>query len=227
MFEDTNKSPQPIEDIFSDTEVIPIPAPSAPGVPSSPPPPPIMPTKPIFVPPPAPPGRGPQMPMNAPTSNKGLIIGIVIVIAVILLGTGYWFVLKPWLAGRATEPPEVNVDQPPEAPSTTPSDNIQPPVTENEDTDGDRLNNQEEYAIGTDPNNPDTDNDGLFDGEEVLIYQTNPLNSDTDGDTYTDGEEVRNNYDPNGPGRLLNLPDGELNFQELDSLLQNLNEETT
>jgi hypothetical protein len=66
------------------------------------------------------------------------------------------------------------------------------------DIDGDGLVNEQEAVLGTDPRNPDTDSDGLTDGEEVNVYTTNPLNPDTDGDGLTDGEEV-NVYgsDPN------------------------------
>lgn len=59
------------------------------------------------------------------------------------------------------------------------------------DKDGDGLTKSEEKELGTDPNNPDTDGDGLKDGEEVRTYMTNPLNTDTDGDGLLDGEEVR------------------------------------
>ena len=43
-------------------------------------------------------------------------------------------------------------------------------------------------------------------GEEVKIYNTDPLNPDTDGDTYLDGEEVKGGYNPNGSGKLFELP---------------------
>ena len=52
----------------------------------------------------------------------------------------------------------------------------------------------------------DTDLDGLLDGEEVKVYRTNPRNPDTDGDSFPDGTEVRGGYDPNGPGRLFQVP---------------------
>jgi outer membrane protein OmpA-like peptidoglycan-associated protein len=62
----------------------------------------------------------------------------------------------------------------------------------NPDTDGDGLNDgQEVNQNKTDPLNPDTDNDGLNDGAEVNSYMTDPLNPDTDGDKLTDGEEVK------------------------------------
>ena len=46
----------------------------------------------------------------------------------------------------------------------------------------------------------------MFDGEEVNTYHTDPLRADTDGDTYSDGDEVKNGYNPNGPGKLLEVP---------------------
>lgn len=58
------------------------------------------------------------------------------------------------------------------------------------DKDGDGLTRCEEEALGTDPLNPDTDGDGLSDGDEVLKYKTDPLNPDTDGDGLSDGDEV-------------------------------------
>ncbi|HIE24607.1 MAG TPA: hypothetical protein EYP74_01260 [Anaerolineales bacterium] len=59
-----------------------------------------------------------------------------------------------------------------------------------EDIDGDGLLNSEEIQLGTDPQNPDTDGDGLGDGDEVKNYSTEPLNTDTDGDGLSDGDEV-------------------------------------
>jgi hypothetical protein len=65
-----------------------------------------------------------------------------------------------------------------------------------EDPDHDGLTNLEEYQYGTDPNNPDTDGDGLSDGDEVHVYRTNPLLWDTDGDGISDGVEVKTGSDP-------------------------------
>jgi hypothetical protein len=59
------------------------------------------------------------------------------------------------------------------------------------DRDFDGLSDYEEmYIYGTDPDNPDTDGDGLLDGEEVLLG-TSPLHPDTDGDGLSDYDEVR------------------------------------
>lgn len=89
------------------------------------------------------------------------------------------------------------------------------------DKDGDGLTKREEKELGTDPDNPDSDADGLKDGEEVRTYFTNPLNPDTDGDGLNDGEEVRTyktdpvKADTDGDG----LSDGdEINLYKTDPL---------
>ncbi len=58
------------------------------------------------------------------------------------------------------------------------------------DYDKDGLTNSREKEIGTDPRNPDTDGDGLKDGEEVKEYYTNPLAPDTENDGLNDYDEI-------------------------------------
>jgi len=58
------------------------------------------------------------------------------------------------------------------------------------------LTNLEEYQNGTDPNNADTDGDGLSDGDEINVYHTNPLNPDMDGDGLSDKWEVDHGLNP-------------------------------
>jgi outer membrane protein OmpA-like peptidoglycan-associated protein len=76
----------------------------------------------------------------------------------------------------------------------------------NSDADKDGLTKREEKEFGTDPKNPDTDRDGLKDGDEVHKYMTNPLKFDTDGDGLSDGDEVMkyhtnpNTMDSDGDG---------------------------
>src|SRR5208283_4861493 len=66
------------------------------------------------------------------------------------------------------------------------------------DPDHDGLTNAEEKELGTDPHNPDTDGDGISDGDEVLKYHTNPLKKDTDGDGLSDYDEIfKYHTDPN------------------------------
>ncbi|MDI6767914.1 MAG: OmpA family protein [Bacteroidota bacterium] len=66
------------------------------------------------------------------------------------------------------------------------------------DNDRDGLLNDEEISLGTNPNNPDTDGDGLKDGEEVKKYFTNPLLKDSDADRLNDREEIfTTNTNPN------------------------------
>jgi outer membrane protein OmpA-like peptidoglycan-associated protein len=60
----------------------------------------------------------------------------------------------------------------------------------NEDRDGDGLLNDNETKIGTDPDNADTDGDGLKDGDEVNSLKTDPLKADTDGDGLNDYSEL-------------------------------------
>ncbi|MEC7240624.1 MAG: hypothetical protein VXW32_05260 [Myxococcota bacterium] len=78
------------------------------------------------------------------------------------------------------------------------------------DSDNDGVDDGTEVAEGTDPNSSDTDGDGLEDGSESSLG-TDPNNSDSDGDGLSDGEEV-NSYgsdpldsDSDGDG----LDDGE------------------
>jgi len=59
------------------------------------------------------------------------------------------------------------------------------------DSDDDGLTDGEEAILGTDPFDSDTDDDGLTDGEEVEVYGTDPLDPDTDDDGLTDGDEVQ------------------------------------
>jgi hypothetical protein len=70
------------------------------------------------------------------------------------------------------------------------------PTMPSEDPDHDGLTNLQEFQLGTDPNNQDTDGDGLSDGDEVNKYHTSPLIPDTDGDGIPDGIEVRTGSNP-------------------------------
>ncbi|WP_350292235.1 gliding motility-associated C-terminal domain-containing protein [uncultured Croceitalea sp.] len=86
------------------------------------------------------------------------------------------------------------------------------------DCDNDGLINDDEFIAGTDPNNPDTDGDGIFDGDEVNVDGTDPLDdcdsnrgtplgtSDCDNDGLTNDEETTGVDDPATPAD----PNGEI-----------------
>lgn len=143
-----------------------------------------------------------------------LVVGIIAVITL-----AFFLSMKILKSKTPVTPPAPEQSAAPESPvPSTPTVEIPQattpeavaPITsvpeETIDTDKDGLPDTREAQLGTDPNNPDTDADGLFDKEEVDVYHTNPLNSDTDGDTFPDGSEVKKGYNPNGPGKLLQVP---------------------
>ena len=87
-----------------------------------------------------------------------------------------------------------------------------------QDFDEDGLTNLEEYELGTDPWNADTDGDLLSDGDEVNIHGTDPLNHDTDGDGLLDGSEIKLGFDPLKPDTDGNgvLDSEEFTLQEVE-----------
>ena len=82
------------------------------------------------------------------------------------------------------------------------------------DRDGDGVPNNVENQIGTDPDDPDSDDDGLSDGVEIgpdLVYtpgeDTDPLDPDTDDDGLLDGVEDADQNGEFGPGETDPLDD--------------------
>ena len=99
------------------------------------------------------------------------------------------------------------------ADGTNPIDNPGDDNIASNDDDSDGLSNGEEEVFGTDPNDPDSDNDLLPDGYEVNTVESNPLLQDSDGDGLNDTVEWNitstdpNNEDSDGDG----LNDGDEN----------------
>lgn len=87
------------------------------------------------------------------------------------------------------------------------------------DPDGDGLPNSQELFLQTDPCDPDSDDDGVNDGDEVNrtvegeAAPTDPLSADTDGDGLTDSQEtgtgVANGPDDTGTDPLSADTDGD------------------
>lgn len=106
----------------------------------------------------------------------------------------------------ANDGPEVNGNPP-----SNPFDACDPnPNAATCDRDGDGLDNTEESVNQTDPDDPDTDDDGINDGMEVNGQPpSDPLDAcdpnaaatacDSDGDGLNNGEEDDNNTDPDNP----------------------------
>lgn len=156
-------------------------------------------------------------------SKKGFIFVIVGVVVVALIVGVIWVVMRLPKKAPAVAPVTAPVTQPevvpppavpevapvlapeavvPPAETPAPAITVEPAV----DTDNDGLTDTEETSTGTSAQVADTDADGLSDYEEITLWKTNPLNPDTDGDGYSDGQEVKNGYNPNGAGKLLELP---------------------
>lgn len=91
------------------------------------------------------------------------------------------------LATKTPAPTPTPKPKPTATPRNTPTP-AGPVASADDDKDG--LTNAEEAALGTDPKNPDSDDDGISDGDEVNVYGSDPLNLDTDGDTLYDGGEL-------------------------------------
>jgi hypothetical protein len=149
-------------------------------------------------------------------SKLYVIIGLGVIIAAI---AAYFLVGK--LASRnykqqnylvkqsATQTPkpkaQTQQSSPPQPDFTTPQtwrDKYFPGCTDkticgdDADPDHDGLTNLQEYKLGTDPNNPDSDQDGLSDGDEVNVFGTDPLNSHTANDPkYNDADFIKGGFD--------------------------------
>jgi hypothetical protein len=67
----------------------------------------------------------------------------------------------------------------------------------NRDSDADGVTNADEDDLGTDPDDPDTDGDGLDDWLETEVTGSDPNDPDSDNDGTEDGDEIAGGSDPN------------------------------
>jgi hypothetical protein len=137
--------------------------------------------------------------------------------AVVIFGAALYFVVS-YIGGSGYKSQNLLVPQPPvknqqtgaPAPAqqtsfTTPQDwrdkyfpNCTDAVVcgDSADPDRDGLTNIEEQKLGTDPNNPDSDQDGLADGDEVNVFAGDPLNSHTANDPkYSDANFMKGGFE--------------------------------
>lgn len=139
-------------------------------------------------------GRGSKMRLK--------LYGVAVLVLAMILA-GVWL----WRSSGNTTGSSSNINQ--VTPVNTPTEqnnNTATGVTDSGrrvDSDGDGLLDSEEESLGTNAGSLDTDGDGLNDRQEVQIYKTDPKDKDSDSDGFSDGEEVRNFYNPNGSGKLL------------------------
>lgn len=174
--------------------------------------------------------------VKGPTISRGIMTAIILVVVLVIVGGGGWWIYSSFINPPSSDVLDtdmfgtqaqdsqaddvidqeevVDLEEEPETPEATETEvDVNQETIDNTllfgeeiDSDGDQLDDVVEGTIGTDPQNWDSDADGLGDGEEVLIWETDPMNPDTDGDGYEDGHEVDNGYSPKGPGRLLIVP---------------------
>lgn len=84
------------------------------------------------------------------------------------------------------------------------------------DTDLDGLPDRLEAILGTNPNLPDTDGEGLSDGDEYLIHGTDPTKADTDEDGWNDREELEFGTNPTSGEHYPSAYEG---FRELTAMV--------
>ena len=171
--------------------------------------------------------------VKEPTLTRGLITVVILVVVLAILGGGGWWIYSSFvpassleLLEQAATPESVTapVEEPafvefeeelvlPEEESLPEEEDIAADITDEQilfgepiDKDADGLDDNREEDLGTDPNNWDSDGDGLGDGDEVTVWKTDPFVTDSDGDGYDDGEEVKNGYNPTGPGKIFEPP---------------------
>jgi alpha-galactosidase len=99
-------------------------------------------------------------------------------------GTVFTFIVDDTDGDGLPDAYELLYTNPPSPTALNPGDDLEP----------DGLTNMEEYNLGTEPDNPDTDGDTLQDGPELtgvgLRPPTDPLDADTDDDMLNDGVET-------------------------------------
>ena len=163
-------------------------------------------------------------------------VGIILVIAAAWAAYAFIFTDEEQPGADQTPPASNEQANMPSENNTVVFPEEEEEIITDKDDDADGLTNAEELILATNPNNPDTDDDGLFDREEVKTYRTDPLSPDTDNDGlfdrleifvwgtgvldpdtdkdgYLDGVEIENGYNPLGEGLLTEDQIGEITIE--------------
>ncbi|HAL50132.1 MAG: Gram positive anchor [Candidatus Uhrbacteria bacterium GW2011_GWD2_41_121] len=227
MFDDQmpKQDPQPqagVEDIFDDAPGVPgnLPVGQVTPAPASEIPAPALTPTPVATPTPQmSPQPAPVAPTQSTSPSSSSFFGVIKVVAIVLIALGIIgsagyiaFRMMTQTPGAVDDtgminpnPDNIVIDDE-EVPVVEPVEEPVDVVSDDLDTDGDGLTDAQEAIAGTDLENVDTDADGLGDREEVQVYGTDPFSADTDGDSFLDGQEVAAGYNPNGEGKLFELP---------------------
>jgi hypothetical protein len=154
-------------------------------------------------------GKAYRIPSDAPSGGKKWFYIIVAVIVLLAAGGGLYYML----GGKIKT----------ESQQQTPASRLskgwlntyfnvdtcvdQTKCSETADPEKDGLKNYDEFVAKTNPLNPDTDTDGIADGDEVNIYKTDPAEKYTDSrpdvrlNDWSDGFQIKGGYDPLTPGQ--------------------------
>lgn len=161
--------------------------------------------------PPATPGSLATQVAEDKSSSKKTTLVILGFIVLAVVGAGvFWFLQKS--ANEQVTLPDIEAAPAKEEPksipeATTPKEWLalyfgkeictEPPTCgDAADPERDGLPNIEEYNLGTDPNNRDSDGDGLADGDEVHVFSSSATQSKTANDSnYDDLDYARGGYD--------------------------------
>lgn len=153
-----------------------------------------------------PPGAGGPLPLDSGESffRTSKFYIIVAVVAALILGAAGWYLFG---TNKSDTTPPSDVSK---LPSVWLKQHFDKNVCDDKaicgdeaDSDADGLTNYDEFKAGTVPVNPDTDQDGLADGDEVHVYKTDPALKYTDrrpevaSNNWTDAVQIKNGYDPN------------------------------
>ncbi len=148
----------------------------------------------------------PAIPQKPSKKKFYIFLGIALFIIIVATAAGFYF-MSSQSNNQEKEQQETTNTIPTNPEVTTPGEWLQryfgaetctelATCGDKSDPDRDGLDNKSEYDKGTDPNNNDSDRDGIADGDEAMIFNSDPLLSKTYRDgSYTDSDFVKGGYD--------------------------------